>query len=258
MPDQRERGAKKILALDFDGVICNSEAEVHAVALGAYEELCPESSLLEMQSVDQDRFSRAFENLVPLGNRAEDFGVALRSLDQKVLITNQTEYDIFYSKQTEDWREAYHHEFYNFRENLRSKDLDNWLALHAPYSELIHYLKNLQDITLAVVTAKDGASVRLLLSHFGIPAVFADELIFDKSLGAEKTAHLKALKKRLNARFEDITFIDDKVRHLEAVYGLGVDPVLATWGYNTRREHELARTLGFRLARLENPSTILS
>jgi hypothetical protein len=47
-----------------------------------------------------------------------------------------------------------------------------------------------------------------------------------------------------------ITFVDDKLNHLEKVRPLGVRPVLATWGYNTPREHRLARERGIPIATL--------
>lgn len=52
--------------------------------------------------------------------------------------------------------------------------------------------------------------------------------------------------------FPDITFVDDKLNHLEAVAHLGVRPVLAGWGYNRERERALARSRGFLVCSLED------
>ncbi len=245
----------KILALDFDGVICNSRIEVLRVAMEAYARLYPESGI--PSTGDLSLIERGFENLLPLGNRAEDFGVSLRALERGLRITNQEEYDRFFARQDESWRERYAREFYEVRSRLRSEDPEAWLAMHRPYAEVLRYLEDLEGVALAIVTAKDEASIRLLLAHFGISGLFERGLIFDKSLGPEKTAHLEKLKERLGGRFEDMTFIDDKVRHLAAVSRLGIDVALATWGYNTEREHEIARSRGYRLARLDRPSSIL-
>jgi hypothetical protein len=47
-----------------------------------------------------------------------------------------------------------------------------------------------------------------------------------------------------------MTFVDDKVNHLDAVAPLGVRCALSAWGYNGPREHELARARGYRVCSL--------
>ena len=44
--------------------------------------------------------------------------------------------------------------------------------------------------------------------------------------------------------FPAITFVDDKLRHLDAVAPLGVRCVLAAWGYNGERERIAAEAAG--------------
>jgi phosphoglycolate phosphatase-like HAD superfamily hydrolase len=92
--------------------------------------------------------------------------------------------------------------------------------------------------------------VQLLLDELGFGGVFDRELILDKETGVEKTHHLRALHERAGTEFTDITFVDDKVNHLVRVAELGVRPVLAGWGFNSGREHELARELGYEVADL--------
>ena len=62
---------------------------------------------------------------------------------------------------------------------------------------------------------------------------------------------------RTGVEFKYITFVDDKVNHLVRVAELGVRPVLAGWGFNTDREHELAHMLGFEVADLESADEVL-
>jgi hypothetical protein len=52
--------------------------------------------------------------------------------------------------------------------------------------------------------------------------------------------------------FPDMTFVDDKVNHLDAVAPLGVRCALAGWGYNGGREHDLAERRGYVVCSLEN------
>ena len=49
-----------------------------------------------------------------------------------------------------------------------------------------------------------------------------------------------------------MTFVDDKLNHLEAVAPLGVRCALAAWGYNGPREQDAARRSGFLVCDLDD------
>jgi phosphoglycolate phosphatase-like HAD superfamily hydrolase len=259
-----------ILALDFDGVLCDSSREVFVVAVDTYAALEPDSVLLERlmplrnhaaaggsEHLDTEIYRR-FRDLLPLGNRAEDFGVSLQAIENDATINDQEAYDVFYREIGKPWLDRFHRRFYECRGDLRAGDLRKWLQLHLPFPGLADTLRRHKERTLpAVATAKDARSVRLLLVELGFDNVFTTELILDKETGVEKTHHLRVLHERTGAEFEDITFVDDKVNHLVRVAELGVRPVLAGWGFNTEREHELARVLGFEVADLDTADEVL-
>jgi phosphoglycolate phosphatase-like HAD superfamily hydrolase len=259
-----------ILALDFDGVLCDSSREVFVVAVDTYAALEPNSALLAQLKPLRDHAAdggsehldteiyRQFRDLLPLGNRAEDFGVSLQAVENCAAINDQEAYDAFYREIGQPWLDRFHRRFYECRSDLREGDLRNWLRLHLPFPGLADTLRRHKKRTLpAVATAKDARSVRLLLDELGFDNVFDGELILDKETGVEKTHHLRVLHERTAAEFEDITFVDDKVNHLVRVAELGVRPVLAGWGFNTDREHVLAHELGFEVASLERADEVL-
>ena len=259
-----------VLALDFDGVLCNSSREVFVVAVDAYASREPGSALLERlrplrddalgSGVDfrLDALYAAFSELLPLGNRAEDFGVSLKAVENHVAISNQDQYDAFFASIDADWLRSFHREFYAARSRLREADTGAWLDLHLPYPGLAALLRSHRGRTEpAVATAKDARSVHLLLEHLGYSGVFDPDLILDKETGVEKTHHLQALRERTGSDFDRITFVDDKVNHLATVAALGVRPVLAGWGFNTPREHARARELGYAVANLDDAGTVL-
>ncbi len=242
-----------ILALDFDGVVCDSMREVVAVATQAYLRLEPDASVvrdLAQRGEDDPRF-RTFRRLVPLGNRAEDFGIALAAVQNGITIDTQEEYDHYRRAFDRHWIDIYHKVFYRCRRELIDASPERWLALHRPFTSFLELLDaHASGHTYAIATSKDGASVRRLLEHFGVRDLFRSELIFDKDTGVTKAAHLQALSGQLGCPMASITFVDDKLNHLEKVRSLGVHPVLATWGYNTPREHRLARERGIPIATL--------
>jgi phosphoglycolate phosphatase-like HAD superfamily hydrolase len=259
-----------LLALDFDGVLCDSSREVFVVAADAWTAREPRSALGEqLLPLREDAFGGGrmfrtdplylrFRDLLPLGNRAEDFGVALRAIEDQADIVDQEAYDAFYRGLPPDWIEAFHHAFYLARARLRDSDPGGWLELHLPYPGLGDLLRRRAVATrMAVATAKDRLSVKLLLEALGYDEVFEASLILDKETGVAKTHHLAALRERTGIAYRDITFVDDKLNHLVRVAELGVRPVLAGWGFNTGREHARALELGFEVAELESAEAVL-
>jgi len=74
----------------------------------------------------------------------------------------------------------------------------------------------------------------------------------DKETGRSKAAHLRELERVLGIPPPEMTFVDDKVNHLDAAAPLGVRCVLAAWGYNGARERELAKERGYVVCTLED------
>lgn len=245
-----------ILALDFDGVICDSAGEVLQTALATWSELNPRSDL--SREIKKPDTRRAFERLVPLGNRAEDFGVALHILSSGLDIQTQAEYDSVREGLGARWLNRFHEAFYSTRDLLRTQDTQRWLGLHKVYPKFINVLERRRQSTIyPILTAKDGLSVKQLVKFFGINHLFRDELILDKETGIDKTLHIEELSRRLACEPSEITFVDDKLNHLFKTAPLGVRGVLAAWGHNTPREHIEAREAGFAVATLDTAELVL-
>jgi FMN phosphatase YigB (HAD superfamily) len=239
--------------------------------LRTYADFVPESRLVarvlarlggwpwSSAEIDTEPDFERFGELLPLGNRAEDFGVALLAMDLGLPVTDQEAYDGLYDSMEADWLRRFHLKFYEVRSALRAESPDAWLALHADYPELTAALPRIAErATLAVATAKDGLSLALLLDEFGLSELFPKKLRLDKETGVQKTEHLTRLAEQLEVPFAAITFVDDKVNHLARVAPLGVRPVLACWGHNTEREHAAALSHGFEVARLDDVELVLS
>ncbi|MGD8440910.1 MAG: HAD family hydrolase [Holophagae bacterium] len=260
----------KVLALDFDGVVCDSLREVLATALATYEVMVPDSPLTgalrarhgsgrwHTFDLANDPVRQPFEAMMPLGNRAEDFGVSLVAIDRGAEIADQDDYDTFSATLEPGWADDFHREFYDQRSRARTADPDGWVALHAPYPEFLELLRRrAADTRLALATAKDRDSACRLLDHLGIGDLFTPDLVLDKEAGRSKTAHLQAVRDRTGVDLTDLTFVDDKVNHLERVAPLGVRCVLAGWGFNSEREHRRAHELGFAVANIADAESVL-
>ena len=230
----------RVLALDFDGVISDSAREAFSVAVQTYSSLRPGAALQETEEL-----YAGFVELMPLGNRAEDYAVILAALEQKAVIAHQTEYDSFYRQQDREQLAVFHERFYQARTSWAERDPDWWRRMLAPYPDMLEILhRRASEVTLAIATAKDRFSVAMLLRDYGIESLFREDLVLDKETGVTKRSHLARLQQILDVPFDAITFVDDKVNHLDHVAGLGVRCGLAAWGYNGRREWEAALRAG--------------
>jgi phosphoglycolate phosphatase-like HAD superfamily hydrolase len=253
------------LVLDFDGVIFDSAPEAYLVARRTYAELgsprgtasrlpAPrEVSEPSREEVLEAPLYRRFVELVPLGNRAEDYGVMLSVLERGVVVDSQRRYDEERARVPTAFLEAFHARFYEVRTRFQHEHPRRWRALHDPYADFVALLRRRSsEAILAIATAKDRGSVRLLLEHHGLGDLFPDERLMDKETGRSKAAHLQHLQRELAVPLAELTFVDDKVNHLDAVAPLGVRCALAGWGYNGPREHDLAKKQGYIVCSLHN------
>jgi len=254
-----------VLALDFDGVISDSAPESFAVALLTYTQLIASARfgdrggalasgpLPARNLVTADPLYTSFVDLMPLGNRAEDFAIALCALDARRPISDQADYDAFRSELDESWLQEFHRRFYENREAFARRDPSGWRQLMGPYPRFLDLLRRRAgDALLAIATSKDAKTVAALLRDYDIEALFPAERVLDKETGIHKDAHLRRLHETLGIAYREMVFVDDKVNHLDRVAGLGVGCALAAWGYNGKREVELALQRGYRVCTLEN------
>ena len=255
---------RKLVALDFDGVLFDSAPECFVVALRTFRELHPDSTLGEgspllegpgappPERVEREPLYAGFLEMMALGNRAEDFGVELRALEQGRRLPEQTAYDAFKATLGGDWLRRFHERFYRVRSALSEQDAAAWHQLMHPYPGIPELLRRAgAEPLLAIATAKDRASVRKLLSAAGMADLFRDELVLDKETGADKRAHLERLQALTGLAYEEMLFVDDKVNHLDRVSSLGVACGLASWGYNSERERAQARDRGHIILELD-------
>lgn len=235
----------RVLALDFDGVLFDSAAEAFVVALRAYREEFPGARF--DASAEQDaKLYAGFLALMALGNRAEDYGAALHALEHGIRVENQAAYDALYQSLPRERLRAFHKRFYRVRHAFAERDPDAWFAATRPYPGILPLLrKHEKEVRLALATAKDRRSVRYLLQRAGASELFPEKFVHDKETGVSKCAHIEALAAEVGCGADQITFIDDKLRHVQDVSRTGARCMLAGWGYNGPREQRQARAAGF-------------
>ena len=255
----------RLLALDFDGVIADSAPEAFVVAARTFAALRGANLLGAALApllaggappralVLSHPLYPAFLDLIPLGNRAEDYGVSLDALEARARIVEQADYDAWRDRIDREWLRSFHRAFYRLRAALAEEDPAGWNALLRPYPNLPAMLRRRsREVVLAIATAKDRQSVGKLLHGWGLDDLFPSDRVLDKEAGVRKTEHLALLQQRFGIPYPQITFLEDKVNHLDDAAALGVRCALAAWGYNGERESRLARERGYLVCSLDD------
>lgn len=194
-----------------------------------------------------------FVELLPLGNRADDYGASLLAIASGTALSGQAHYDRFRSGLDAAALRAFRKRLYQLRAAWERKDPAGWRALLPAYPGICELLRRRAgEVHLAIATAKDRRAVRQLLHTYGIADLFPENCVLDKESGASKRAHIAQIAERLACPPAHITFVDDKVSHLLDVSGLGARCLLAAWGYNGPREWRIAEAAGFPVCQLRD------
>ena len=229
-----------ILALDFDGVICDGLIEYFQTAWRTYCQIWKPS-----QTVPNSDLASSFYRVRPAIETGWEMPLLIRAL-----LTGITEEQILL-----DWpnivpqlmtenslkAESVGAMLDGLRDNWIAEDLAGWLSLHRFYPGVAESLQKLQEssVKIAIVTTKEGRFVRELLELAGV--TMPSELIYGKEY--KKPKH-QILREFLAASGDDSTiwFVEDRLKTLLSVKQQpdlsNVKLFLADWGYNTLSERK--------------------
>ncbi|MEM8602999.1 MAG: HAD family hydrolase [Cyanobacteria bacterium P01_H01_bin.121] len=243
--------APLLLALDFDGVICNGLVEYFQVSHETHRLLWPQHELQATETLAEQ-----FYRLRPVIETGWEMPVLLEALRQ-----GSKESDL-----AADWA-TYRNEIVHagkvdpraaaksldgVRDRWITEDLSGWLALQTFYPGVVEHLQQLvaTGLNLYIISTKEGRFIQQLLKQaaFEFPA----ERIFGKEVKKPKYQTLRDLQAKWSLATEDIWFVEDRLKTLQAVQAeadLAQMPLfLVDWGYNTASEREEARqTAGIRV-----------
>lgn len=246
--------SRHILALDFDGVICNSAEECLTTSYGLYAAARGED--------DDDRpgripaaFRERFFALRPYSRDGQDYVLILHIIEQGLAIESQDDFDratdalapelmaLYGLRELRELEDV----FQARRRARRAANDADWLASNLLYGGMRAALMahRQQFNSIFITTSKPTAPARDILTCNDIM------LPDDHVLGQDKVGESKHKNKHL-ARVGDATgvpmtnihFLEDQVSHLEAASPLQVKRYLAGWGYNTAAQRQRAVAAG--------------
>ncbi|KFF41008.1 MAG: putative phosphatase [Candidatus Atelocyanobacterium thalassa isolate SIO64986] len=233
-----------ILALDFDGVICNGMREYFQTAKKAYK-------IIWSQNINYnfDHLFKVFSELRPIIETGWEMPVLLRAI-----ILNYNAVDIeskwdLVCTEILDKDSLQKEELMLILDEVRdcfiNLHLDYWLNLHDFYPEVIRKLPKLLNskTQLYIVTTKEGRFVQQLLESRGIQ--FPRNKILGKELKQAKQKVLRQILINYKEKPQNLWFVEDLLKTLITAQNeedlRGIKLFLADWGYNTIKIRSLAK-----------------
>ncbi|MEB3355672.1 MAG: HAD family hydrolase [Synechococcales bacterium] len=236
-----------ILALDFDGVICDGLIEYFQTAWQAY---CDIWTLSER--TPPDGLAERFYALRPVVETGWEMPVLLRSL-----LLGSTDEEVL-----ADWQAIAHQrvDIENLntaelaaavdgvRDQWIQRDPDQWLSLHRFYPGVIEKLRQILagDTQVYIISTKEGRFIQQLLAREEL--ALAEDRILGKEVKRPKDQTLRALIRQWVEGGEtppSLWFVEDRLKTLQIVQShpdlAEVHLFLAAWGYNTQADRDRAQ-----------------
>ena len=234
-----------LLALDFDGVLCDGMREYFETSRRTHARIWPGDPV-----PGEDRYA-AFRALRPIIMTGWEMPLLLRALargwEEAVILRDweAVRDELVKAGPGANLAVRLVQELDDVRREWIAADPESWLALNVPYGPIGELRRVVAEPTRAVlVTTKEGAFARRILDHWGLQ--LAD--IQGKEAGTHKCENLRELIGAFTAEHgyrPRLWFVEDRLETLEHVAthrdldDLGL--FLATWGYNTEAAREAAR-----------------
>ena len=245
-----------LLALDFDGVICDSINECAYVSFLAYNGLTNVTKI-NLDLVPGAHLSK-FRDYRYLVGPGQDYYYLWRSIYEYETNNSDTIEHYFRRIVDTDDQEAetFASNFYRIRRQIRKHDQDTWIDLNRLYEQLR------ESLTIAssskkyiVVTAKDNDSVYEILTENHIDIQRKD--IYGRELGKNKNEIFQELSEERKVNLSNIYFVDDNFENVMNAHNIGISARLASWGYNSRLDKVRAREKGIKLMEITELTELL-
>lgn len=238
---------KFLLALDFDGVLCDGLQEYFWVAWRTYCVLEIDRNCSVRQPPPQEKFG-IFSRCRAVIETGWEMPLLIHALQQE-----RSEAEIL-----DRWSEIVKElqasaeipsaktlaaQLDQIRDRWIEEDLSGWLALHRFYPGVLSWLQTLlaKEQPIAIVSTKEGRFINQLLSQSGIN--FPSNLIFGKEVKQPKSETLRQLITAY-PHLNSICFVEDRLATLQSVKAASdlqnVQLFLADWGYNTPQDRSQA------------------
>ena len=229
-----------VLALDFDGVLCDGLREYFKTSWQAYCNLWQ-----PIKQEPPDGLAESFYRLRPVVETGWEMPLLLHAVLQGVseaaVLQNWTAIAQQFVATEQLDPATLVAEVDGIRDQWIASDVDSWLAEHRFYPGVCDRLKaTLQtDTQVAIISTKEGRFIQQLLAQQGID--LTDLQLFGKEVKRPKSEILFELMQVFG---NDATFwlVEDRLKTLQGITKKPelntVQLFLADWGYSTQRDRD--------------------
>lgn len=233
-----------MLALDFDGVVCDALVECgavtwHAARAAATGEI---PDLATAVSQVPHEFGPTFASVRAYSRTLDDFMVANAVPVGQVVDRGLFDHYRAVAGSQQLSSEAAAGE--RIRAHWRRASFGEWIGLHTIYPEVADLISQTEH-SVAIVSAKDADSIWAVLTYWQL----ADRIRTVIGSCRDKRpalADLAAMEAGGEPRAEPVIFIDDNLDNaIAAAYLPNIESAWATWGYHGPGEADMAADLYF-------------
>lgn len=231
----------KIIALDFDGVICDGLREYFESSQRTYQQIWPQTTSASLAPL-----AEKFYQLRPVVELGWEMPILLRALvleiePNSILENWPTIAEQILAVENLD-KQTVMAQLDEVRDCWIREDLAGWLNLHQFYPGVIARLQQIitSSTQLYIVTTKEGRFVRQLLWQQGL--AIPESAIIGKEIKRPKSETLREILTVNTTITAGLWFVEDLLKTLRSVQQQPdleeIQLFLADWGYNTPKVRE--------------------
>ena len=251
-----------VYVFDMDGVLVNSAILGGIEAVNALESTKPGDRILSVRAAEQTYlgFEQAIEIYRPLLVYGPEF-VPICDHFSKTFPTveNRGQFEEVVDKYMQeigtDKYERLCSAFANVRKSLPNEHPQDVIDLLVVYRGVLDIINSAKEKGPVYVSSSNQmARKRLEMLNFGIDG----ERVFTKSThGKTKKEHLEKIAKRESVDLSDVIMVEDNLSEIIQLHDLGADLVMASWGYNTPHQKQVAERYGAKVLDQKNLLTYI-
>lgn len=240
-----------LLALDFDGVICDSAVECLVNSYNSFNIFKGYTSqkvynLKEICAGYIETF-RKFRPLVRVAKEYYALWYLIRMnqpIDPNTSIRKQ-------AKVGEENLDRFNSIFYGQRQEWMESNINSWLDYNPLYGGIKKALSKISDKeNMLIVSSKDKSAIKAILQHNGLS--IDDPKVWSSDSGMDKDEIFRKLGGNYSINLSNITFLDDNLNNLIKAKGMGIAVFFASWGYSMENEKKQVHEMGIPIVALED------
>jgi len=232
---------QKILALDFDGVICNGLEEYFQSSQKCYQKIWSE--------IPDQKLREYFYQLRPVIEYGWEMPVLLRALILNYSPLEILDHWLIIRDKIVKLENINPQNLIKILDQVRDEwtnhNLDDWLSIQTSYQGIVETLQNIlnSEILLYIISTKEGRFIKQILAKFKLK--LKDKYLIGKECKRPKSETLRLIIEEENIDPAEIYFIEDRLDTLELIEKQEdlekVSLFLADWGYNTESMRNFAK-----------------